>query len=61
MNNWQENFNQRMGEKTCREIKEIGRQMQADRLITKILRNQNEKVARSKAMKRVKDYLKGVM
>lgn len=61
MNIWQQEFNERMGGKTCREVKLIGQQMATDRLISKVLQEQNDKIARSKAMQRVKNYLRDVM
>jgi len=61
MNNWQREINERMDGKTCREVKLIGQQMTTDRVITKILKEQNNKVARSKAMQRIKNYLREVM
>jgi len=61
MNNWQREINERMGGKTCREVKLIGQQMTTDRVITKILKEQNNKVDRSKAMQRIKNYLREVM
>lgn len=61
MSKWKDNFYERFGGKTCREIKEIGQWVKAKEEANKILRENKEKYNRSKAKKLIENYLKEVL